>query len=201
MIILPEHFRYLRVQHGEVSDAEHDFPLWRERYLSSLNSIYGDLRKVLPPAPVSALDIGSGLGGIHILLAKHYGPDYRVRLVDGVSDEPVVVTHNRTFNDMDVAMHFHAVNGLQSSFFDAAAFNGIPIEEKFDLVVSFASYCFHYPPEKYLDTLVRCTHKDSVIVLDVRYGRPEWLAQLQEAFGGYRILSQRVKLLRVAFRA
>jgi hypothetical protein len=56
------------------------------------------------------LDVGSGLGGIDVLLNRHYlataGNPLEVALLDGIDDMPEVSFHDRTYNDMAVAIDF-----------------------------------------------------------------------------------------------
>lgn len=134
----------------------------------------------LPDKCSSILDVGSGLGGINILLNRHYGGEREVCLLDGVDDAPEVHLHRQTFNNMAVAQDFLLENDVtRFSYYDAAEL-GEP--RPFDLIVSFASWCFHYPPQVYLDFVRACCHERTVVILDMRSGKPDWHEAMLEHF-------------------
>lgn len=194
MIIEPEHFRYLVIQRGEVSDERHDFKAWNAAYEQSLLRIFMSIRSALPERCSSVLDIGSGLGGIDVLLAKHYG-QLDICLLDGIDGPAEVHKHREPFSNAAVALDFQRKNGNHNVTCCFPA----PPARTFDLIVSFAAWCFHVAPVEYIDAAKAAMHAKTVLILDVRT-RSDWYDALREAFGSPVILKQERKYLRVAFR-
>lgn len=194
MIIEPDHFRYLMIQRGEVSDHRHDFQAWKTAYEQSLLRIFMSIKRVLPEKCSSVLDVGSGLGGIDVLLARHYG-QLDVCLLDGIDCKAEVHKHREPFNNAAVAMDFQRKNGNHS----VECCFPTPPARTFDLIVSFAAWCFHIAPEVYIDAVKAAMHADTVLILDVRK-RSDWCEALTSAFGRPAFLEQGEKYLRLAFR-
>jgi SAM-dependent methyltransferase len=194
VIIEPEHFRYLVIQRGEVSDHRHDFAAWKVAYEQSLVRIFMSIKPALPERCSSVLDVGSGLGGIDVLLARHFG-QLDVCLLDGIDCEAEVHKHREPFSNAAVAMDFQRKNGNHS----VECCFPTPPDRKFDLIVSFAAWCFHIAPEAYIESVKAAMHADTVLILDVRK-RSDWYEALTAAFVSPTILEQGEKYLRVAFR-
>lgn len=202
MIIEPKHFDYLVVQHGSVSNERHNFDRWKAAYEASLQTIFSQVRDALPATCDRILDIGSGLGGIDVLLAAHYDVCPAVHLVDGESDPPVVKQSFESFNDMKVAADFLWKNGIKEfGYCTPGNLKLNPGEPKFDLVVSFFAYGFHIHPGNYLEDLLKVIHKDTVLIFDVRRTKDVWLQLFVEALGIPKVLHRAEKYVRVAFRA
>lgn len=195
LTIEPSHFEYLSIQRGEVSDHRHDFKKWKKAYELSLLSIFESMRPILPESCRSILDIGSGLGGIDILLSRHYS-GCRVHLVDGVDDAPVVQKHRQTFNNRRVALDYLRKNGVENCDLFAPTDT---LVGRYDLVVSFAAYCFHIEPAVYLDKLRELTDIGSTVVFDVRTEKREWVAELIKAFGKPVVIDRGKKHVRLAW--
>lgn len=200
IIIGAEHRPYLFVQRGEVSHVS-DPIAWAEAYKNSLQAIIDNITPALPKKCARLLDIGSGLGGIDILINAHYPNDVHVHLLDGFDDAPVVVKHAQTFNDMHVALDFHRVNKTPKVTAIAPSAAALAICEPFDLIVSFASYCFHYAPDTYLEALLTCVKENTVVILDVRREKTEWIGVLTHYLGEPVQLDEGRKFVRLAFGA
>lgn len=205
MKIEQQHFEYLYIQRGEVSDAYRDksFENWKKEYELSLGRIFDTMRQVLPTACARAIDVGSGLGGIDVLIAQHYqktrGQQPVMCLVDGVEDEPKVDWHFKTFSNQKRALDFQKKNGVDFACY-FSPYNW-PTGHKADLIISFAAYCFHIPAGDYIEEVKRSAHDKTVIVFDVRKSRRDWLEVLVRAFGKPRVLAQSEKMVRCAFNA
>lgn len=202
MIIEPKHFEYLVVQHGSVSNERGDFAKWKAAYESSLAGIYEQVRGILPERCDRVLDIGSGLGGINVLIGEHYDDCPAVRLVDGEDTPPVVRWSFEPYNNMKVAGDFLWKNGVKDfGYYTPGNLALKPGEEKFDLVVSFFAYGYHIHPGNYLEDLMKVTRKDTVVILDVRRAKEVWLQLLVEELGVPKVLHRADKYVRVAFHA
>lgn len=200
MIIEKKHFTYLVNQHGRVAHERGNFATWKQAYERSIEAIYANIYEVLPRDCRSILDVGSGLGGIDIHLAHHYGcSDTRICLLDGIDDGPEVQWSHKTHNDMSVAFDFLFKNGVKNVSSVPTHLLG-DVSQKFDLVVSFAAYGFHIHPGNYLEDLKKVTHANTVIILEVRRTKEDWLRSFVEAFGTPRVLERQPKYVRVAFR-
>jgi len=180
VIVEDEHFAYLRLQKGSLEPLAYDRERWHAAYEADLWRTYCEIRPYLPETCWASLDIGSGLGGIDVLLSRHYGGELNVNLLDGEHDAPDMKLHRQTFSNAAVARDFLTVNGVRRDRIgyytptDTAAF--LP----WDLVLSLGSWCFHYEPNTYLPRLLERggLHADTVIILDVRRDKGEWTSQL-----------------------
>lgn len=195
MVIEPKHFEYLVIQHGKVSDHRHDFAAWKAAYEASLADVFASVLPALPCECRSVLDIGSGLGGIDILVAKHYSPQPKITLLDGIDDEPVVKQSFRTFSNARVAVDFHQKNGSQ-----VTTVHAVP-DFKYDLIHSYFAYGFHIHPGDYLKDILKARHEKTVCIFDVRRSKREWLREFIEALGQPKVLHQAEKYVRLAFNA
>lgn len=179
------HFDYLEIQVGEIQHFAADKRVWYTAYRESLRRRYESIKNHLPIECESILDIGSGLGGIDVVLSQHYDGVPEVCLMDGLDDAPRVRAHSQTFNNMSIAMDFQRVNGVKKvTFMEALAYSKTTSlkARKFDLIVSFQSYCFHYEPALYLAFVRACCHDDTVLIFDVRKEKSQWHKTLLENF-------------------
>lgn len=194
MIIDDCHFAYLRLQRGALDELSHDRAAWHEAYEKSLADDFLTMAPYLPATCRSVLDVGSGLGGIDIVLDRFYG-GLSVRLIDGEDDAPKMVKHGQTFNRMDVARDFHVRNGS----LDAAALMDEP--RQFDLILSLQSWCFHFAPDAYLALVAKRAKPEAALIIDVRADKPEWRRQLCGAFEFVDYALIKPKFERLIFRA
>lgn len=174
-------FEYLRLQKGSLDRFASNRKLWEKAYRDDLAATYNECRPYLPAQCWAVFDIGSGLGGIDVLLSRHYGGDPFVYLLDGVDDPPEMRLHRETFSNKSVALEFLSSNGIARDHIHYYGPDAETLAAPYDLVVSFGSWCFHYPPDVYLPRLLAGggLHADSVLILDVRNDKPEYWAQLQ----------------------
>lgn len=201
MIVEKKHFTYLVNQHGRVAHERGDFAVWREAYESSLQAIMENIRPVLPRDCGSLLDIGSGLGGIDVALSNHYRNQAHVCLLDGDETSPEVKWSFEPHNSMTVAFDFLHKNGVTNLSSLGPGNLDKWRGEPFDLVVSFAAYGFHIHPGNYLSDLQKVIHDETVIILDVRKRKEDWLRTFLETFGEPKVLERAEKYVRLAFRA
>lgn len=189
---------YLQIQRGAIANLQSDRNAWTEAYLKSLEFDFAVIKPSLPASADRILDIGSGMAGIDILLAKHFRQP-EVWLLDGDDDHPVMVRHAQTFNDMGVARRFLTVNGVFSIVTMSPALELAPAP--CDLIISLQSWCFHYNPETYLDYVRASTRPGTVLILDVRSDYRTWRNALRAAFREVDVIYVGRKFERVLFRA
>jgi len=197
VIIEPSHFEYLSIQRGEVSDKlALGFDAWKLAYLASLKEIAESIWKFLPEKCDRVLDVGSGLGGIDLLLSRRYKTAH-FDLLDGTDYKPYVYNHNVPFSNSGVALDFHHKNGNDRV---ECVWPKVPVDRTYDLVVSFAAWCFHISPINYLDGITRASHDKTRLIIEVRRERKDWLTALVKAFGRPVVLAKREKFVRLGFR-
>ena len=199
MIVTKDHFRYLYIQRGEVSDAyKHGFDAWKEAYEASLDAIVASIDPALPQTCRHILDVGGGMGGIGLLLRRRYeAAAYWV--LDGVDDAAEVRSHHCTFNNAAVAASFHRENGVLNSKWVPPSTTKFDV--KFDLVVSFAAWGFHILPGDYLDLVKSALAPGATVILDVRKTRTDWLEALVHGFGRpSHVLDRGKKHVRIAWQ-
>lgn len=203
IVVSDTQFDYLRLQKGSLFDLSHDRERWQAAYEQELYDTYRGIQKHLPDPCWGVLDIGSGLGGIDVLLTRHYAddPPY-IHLLDGEDDAPKMRRHRQTFNSMQVARAFLTANGVRADrfgYFTTAAAN---LPRPYDLVLSLGSWCFHYPPDTYLPLLLSGggLHMDSVLIMDVRNAKPEYEQQLAQSLERIAVVRHGQKYTRGVYR-
>jgi len=201
MIIDKKHFDYLVTQHGRVAHERADFDRWKSAYEASIADIYTDIRPFLPSVCSNLADIGSGLGGIDIALSAHYETRPHVCLVDGDNGSPEVQWSFEPHNSMSVAFDFLHKNGVTDVSSLAPGNLDKWKGEPFDLVVSFAAWGFHIHPGNYIGDLMKVIHDQTVVILEVRRTKDDWLETFIGALGRPKVISRAEKYVRLAFRA
>lgn len=146
-----------------------------KKYEDDLAREFAQLEPLLPPLPCTFLDIGCGLGGIDVLLHRHYNGHAKIHLLDkdGISKiyygfEPEAAF----YNNAGLTLTFMADNGVPSSAvtFHNSDGDGFPKNIKFDLILSLISWGFHYPVDTYLESAAHTLSPHGRIILDVRQG-------------------------------
>jgi hypothetical protein len=174
-LVIPESaFPYLVAQRGALDDMRGDRELWCRRYLEILDSEMRMVEPYLPTTCDAILDVGGGMGGIDILLSRHFD-DCHVTILDGLSDPPMMEKHAETFSNMGAASEFLRVNGVSSFGFLDANTPARDASRLYDRIVSFKSWCFHLEPQRYLDFVVKSVIPGQTkLIIDVRK-QPEHL--------------------------
>lgn len=202
IVVEDSHFEYLKLQKGRLHEVSHDRARWHIAYEHDLMTTYQEIAPHLPETCWGFLDIGSGLGGIDILISRFYGPKTFVNLLDGENDPPEMRKHRETFNDMRVAKDFHIKNGTRADRFGYISTSTEFVTKPYDLVVSFGSWCFHYEPDVYLPLLFRGSglHADSVVIVDVRRDRADYAQQLRKKFDLVAVVRSSAKFTRCVYK-
>lgn len=209
MIVEPAHLAYLGLQRGRLSNLLTEPEKWRAAYEAGLKR---DLQELTPHLPRrfeagqmvvkrSILDIGAGLGGIDALLAQIYGEGTEVVIMDGMEDPPVMKLHRETYSCARIARDFLAKNGAKNvAFIDPRR---LPIPRGFDLIMSFGSWCFHYPPSYYLEFVAECFRRSPspILIVDCRRGKTSWRAELDERFKYVATIRDDKKFSRLVYHA
>lgn len=175
-VITPNAFGYLVVQQGRISRLARGPQVWREAYRRQLLETLEAIDQFIPSPLTSVLDIGGGMGGFDALL-NALQPGLAVTILDGMSSAPEVGKPDRPYSSARVAEQFLRENGVTDVWFiDPDKLPDRP--EKFDLILSLQSWCFHYPPQVYMDFALRASRRGTVWILDVRIMQRFWASDL-----------------------
>jgi hypothetical protein len=131
-----------------------------------------------------------------VLLNWHYGGSTSVTLVDG-DGPPQVTRHSSPFSNGELARQFQRANGVREVQVNAP--EDLPLGQ-FDLILSFRAWCFHFAPACYLEFVRRAAHDKTVLILEMRRGKDEWLEQVRSAFPQARHLADGRKTSTWAFQ-
>ena len=153
-----------------VSQGCDNYDLMCESEWAVIKGDFGNPRKVL--------DLGCGLGRMSIYINNTLGDDgVKWILADSTSD---FAQHKslrfgwnppaQYYNNLQWTEQFSINNGLVNfEIFDIAK-SDLGMLEDVDLVMSFLSVGFHYPIERYLETLLRITNASCTLIFGVRKG-------------------------------
>lgn len=180
--ITTEAFDYLAVQVGNLDGLKQVRHVWEAAYERDLAGRMDNILPYLPGEARSILDIGSGLGGIDVLLYRWYDKDVHLTLLDGGAFAPTVTKHNVPFNSKKIALDFLEDNGVRDRHAHFMEHDNTK-PQPFDLIVSFRAWCFHIQPSVYLDFALKCCHEKTRLILDIRKD-PFWRAEIGDHFEG-----------------
>jgi SAM-dependent methyltransferase len=193
-------YPYLVIQRGAIDQLRDDPKAWTHRYCDELQSEYYAIAPYLPPNVHAILDIGSGLGGLDILLSRHYDHGVQVTLVDGVDDEPQVKTHRATFNSMAIARAFLRANHVTRVDHIDANDPNRRSKRDYQLAISLRAWCFHVEPAVHLEMVAEAMPTDATLIVDVRRDKPEWEEQLSAEFQPVRVIFPGIKFQTIQYR-
>lgn len=148
--------------------------------------IHDDFEMIRPHLPARIehmLDIGCGIAGLDVVLYQHYrsNPDLKITLLDhtDLCTVPRYGFRERKefYNALDISSAVLLHNNVPMSVFQTldAADDEFP-EGPLDLVVSIASWGFHFPISTYLNRVHGALAPGGRVILDVRRGH----GQLEE---------------------
>lgn len=133
-----------------------------------------DFKAVLPhikTPPENILDIGAGMGGVDVLLFKHFGgtPDLVLLDADKVDAEISYGFSARAsvYSKKSEVKEFLIGNGVPRKKFNLVK-NFPDPSHKFDLITSFISCGFHYPLSVYMSNIIKGIKPEGVLILDIR---------------------------------
>lgn len=167
-----------------------DNGLWdTELYQSYKKENFEILDKFLSKSPAKILDIGCGLAWESRLFNEKYNSE--LWLLDGDAknnDKKSPKANTGKYHaSVDEFLYYHPLDQLDSELKKLGTKNyhlidcnniNIPEDIKFDLITSWVSCGYHYPVNTYRDLILKHSHPDTVIVMDLRVmykktGKPE----------------------------
>lgn len=196
-------FEYLKLQIGAIYDHSHDKTLWQQKLNEHVFNTFKTIKNYLPRKCTRYLGIGSGLGVLECYLAAHYGGSpiklgiREIYILDGTHDAPQMTKHAQTYSNMNVSQKFLTRNcNVQARYLSPINYTfGI----KCELIISLQSWCFHYEPLIYLNSILPSCDKGTILILDIRKNKPLWHEQLKLALGEPKIIDEKQKYLRLAY--
>ncbi len=166
-----EHKEYLKLQRTVLVNV----PSVEDYYFKDLEIQYTSIRQFLPANATNVLDIGCGMGGIDYHISKHYNHNIDIHLLDksGTSSEIYYGFDDEAtyYSSLPLAKEFLTdnmsvpANRIKTHDMLTEPF---PSDVRFDFVVSFISWGFHYPIREYLDKVLNTLNKNGVMIVDVR---------------------------------
>jgi SAM-dependent methyltransferase len=158
----------------------------------------------LGTGPKTVLDIGCGLAWESRLFNKKYGTE--LYLLDGdfddnAQDDRVQQQARYTIDSKNFAFYYK-LNFLQNKLDELNTQNyhlldcnniDIPEDIKFDVITSWVSCGFHYPVSTYRELILRHSHNNTVIVMDLRILAKQQNPLVDSDFEIVKIINQRAK--------
>lgn len=148
----------------------------RRAFNRDLAGEYAEILPHLPRRAVTILDIGCGVGGIDVLLYRHYGTP-RLYLADRTQTDDRVyygfTERGAFYNSFGVTRRLLQRNRVPEAelhFRDVDEGFRLDIPEAVDLVISLISWGFHYPVSIYADEVRALLRPGGRVILDVRKG-------------------------------
>jgi len=145
-------------------------------YSRMIHADFEMIRPHLQPRVSHILDIGCGIGGFDVLLFRYYrdSPGLKIDLLDRTDPHTIprygFLQGMEFYNALEVSSAVLRRNGVPASAFqslDAGAEDAFP-QGPLDLVVSLASWGFHYPLSTYLKQVDQALAPGGRLILDVR---------------------------------
>ncbi len=175
----------------------------KELFNEDIAREYESIRPALPEQCSAILDVGCGIGGIDVMLNRHYAESRPTFfLLDKTQVDSVYYgfkSKGAFYNSLDVAKEVLIANGVAGEKIElvqATEHNRIEIEGPVDLVISLISWGFHYPVETYLDRVHELLRPGGHLILDVRKGT-NGEATIRHKFASVREIEATQKYTRV----
>lgn len=147
------------------------------------------LDKHLTTAPKTILDIGCGLAWESRLFNKKYNSELWLLDGDAKNNDKKLPTANtgKYHTTVDDFLFYHPLDNLDNELKKLGTKNyhlvdcndiNIPEDIKFDLITSWVSCGFHYPVNTYRDLILKHSHPNTKVIMDLRVmykksGKPE----------------------------
>lgn len=166
---------------------------------------YKDIKSYLPSECSRVLDIGCGVGGIDLMLYRHYDGigDIEFYLFDKTNLPKKIYYGFKKeaafYNSLEMTEEILCSNGMEEEkihLLDVPDDYKISVEAGVDLVISFLSWGFHYPVSKYIDQVYDILRYGGHLILDVRK-ESRWEDEVGERFSKMERISEGKKHIRV----
>jgi SAM-dependent methyltransferase len=158
------------------SDHEY-FKEWlKTEHIEQKEEYFKILDTYCQPSPTSILDIGCGLAFESRAFNRKYGTE--LYLLDGdFNSNKETNLRRKDFGPKKNMMYYSGLESLKN-FYDSQNVSNYTIinaddiviadDKKFDLICSWLSCGFHYPVDDYRALMIKHSHKDTKIIVDIR---------------------------------
>jgi len=147
-------------------------------YLFILQDIWR-IFSYIPKRIENVLDIGAGIGLFEIYL-NFVNPQINNFTIIEKED---LFHNNDLINVLKTCKDTASSYGLKNKFLFFSDTNYLNINQKFDLVLSFRSWCYKYDIDTYLDFVLKSIDKNSSLIIDIRnnYNVEKIISRFQES--------------------
>lgn len=152
----------------------------------------------LPENIDNLMDIGCGLGILHIFINQKYKNKPNFFLLDKNSiDLKIKYGFNKnyeSYNDLNITKNILLNNGISIDKLNLKDVgNNFSIHKKIDLVISLKSMGYHYPIENYIELLKKTCYEKTVYIFDV-FGEIYSLDKVKQIFKEVKIIYEESSL-------
>jgi SAM-dependent methyltransferase len=153
---------------------------WSAGYQSKKQAGFDALDAYLATPPKTILDIGCGMAWESRKFAGKYGTE--LWLIDGDVESNKNKTskhanYGKWHNTTDTMLFYHSLDFIKEKLDEDNIKNyhlidtnniQIPSDMKFDLITSWLSCGFHYPVSIYRDLILKHSHENTIVSMDLR---------------------------------
>lgn len=153
---------------------------WSDGYQRKKQAGFDALDVYLPAPPRTILDIGCGMAWESRKFAEKY--QTQLWLLDGdvthnANKNLHKSNHGKWHNNPDTLLFYHSLDVIKEELNNSGVTNyhlidaknpNICPDQKFDLITSWLSCGFHYPVSSYRDLILRHSHENTVVSMDLR---------------------------------
>ena len=139
------------------------------KYFLLMENEYLNIKKYLAKNQ-TILSIGSGIGGLELLIAKNLKSHISLIEKNYISKKIRYgwdIKNNEGYNKLKLQYNFFKSNGVSEEFFKAYDFDtdNFP-EKKFDIIISLYSLDYHYNFDIYKDYLKKILQPNTIMIFD-----------------------------------
>jgi len=171
-------------------------------YYEACAEDFATIRDHLPENCQRILDIGCGMGGLDVILARHLLSEPRFYLMDHDRVDDLLfygyARNAAAYNSLALTRATLEANGVAAediTLLDAA--HGIELPEPMDLVLSIRSWGYHYPVETYLEDAWCALDDGGRLILDIRRGTGGMEALVRGPWANVEVIHEERKFRRV----
>jgi hypothetical protein len=151
----------------------------KRAFSNEMESEYQSIKPWLPEKVETILDIGCGVGGINVLLYRHYQFDHNIKffMLDKTRLNPKMYYGFKSagafYNSLGITQNLleeNEIPRMNIQLIEATPDFQIPFAFQADLVISLISWGFHYPVSTYLQPVYDHMASGAHLILDIRKG-------------------------------
>lgn len=194
MVIPTICLEWINLQRSGYKDTEREF-------IDDIKKEYKLMKPYLPKNANMILDIGCGVGGIDVMLYKHYDMPHLLLLDSKLVSRKPIYGFNRGvsfYNSFEATEALLKANDVYSySLFDLTL--EIEILNDIDLIISILSCGYHYSVNKYIKAIDSALAANGVLIMDIREGT-EGIKEVEKFLPNIKVISNYNKSHRICAR-